>query len=214
MRATPDQVRRAPVLVVVFAKAPQAGRVKTRLARTVGAAGAAHIHRQLVERTLATALESGCGDVELHGSPASHSVLRAIARRNGVALRSQTGGDIGQRMAHAFRTGLRMYRRVVLVGSDCPPLTASDVRDASRLLQGCDAVLAPAEDGGYPLIGLSRGSPRIFEGIAWSTPSVMQQTRQALAALGWRWRELRTLWDVDRPEDLPRLRASGFVHRR
>ncbi len=103
---------------------------------------------------------------------------------------------------------------MVLVGTDCPPLAAQDVRNALRLLQSCDAVLAPAEDGGYPLIGLSRSSPRVFEGIAWSTPSVMRQTRAALAALGWRWRELRALWDVDRPEDLERLRASGLMHRR
>lgn len=214
MRETPDRVRRAPALVVVFAKAPQAGRVKTRLAAKIGAEGAAHLHRRLLERTLAVALESGCGAVELHGSPGNHSVLRAIAQRHGVALRSQSGGDIGQRMAHAFRTGLRRHRRMVLVGTDCPPLAARDLRDASRLLQGCQAVFAPAEDGGYPLIGLSRWSPRIFDSIVWSTPSVMQQTRQALDALGWRRRELRTLWDVDRPGDLARLRASRLMYTR
>lgn len=103
---------------------------------------------------------------------------------------------------------------MVLVGTDCPPLAARDLRDASRLLQGCQAVFAPAEDGGYPLIGLSRWSPRIFDSIVWSTPSVMQQTRQALDALGWRRRELRTLWDVDRPGDLARLRASRLMYTR
>lgn len=207
-------MRRASALVVVFAKAPQAGRVKTRLAAKIGAEGAAHLHGLLVERTLATVLRSGCGVVELHGSPGDHTALRAIARHYGVILRRQSGGDIGQRMARAFRVGLRRHRRMVLVGTDCPPLAAQDVRNALRLLQSCDAVLAPAEDGGYPLIGLSRSSPRVFEGIAWSTPSVMRQTRAALAALGWRWRELRALWDVDRPEDLERLRASGLMHRR
>ena len=75
------------------------------------------------------------------------------------------------------------------------------------MLRSCDAVLAPAEDGGYPLIGLARMSATIFDDIAWGTDLVLAQTRRRLLALGWRWRELRTLWDVDRPEDLARLRA-------
>ena len=78
----------------------------------------------------------------------------------------------------------------------------------------CDAVLAPAEDGGYPLIGLARVSSSLFEGVDWSTAAVMTQTRDRLSALGWRWRELRILWDVDRPEDLARLRASRLLERR
>jgi glycosyltransferase A (GT-A) superfamily protein (DUF2064 family) len=103
---------------------------------------------------------------------------------------------------------------MLLVGSDCPALSVADVQRAARLLRGCDAVFAPAEDGGYPLIGLSRTSPRLFEGIEWSRETVMDRTRARLAALGWRWRELRTLWDVDRPDDLVRLRASRLLERR
>lgn len=89
-----------------------------------------------------------------------------------------------------------------------------DVRRAARLLRSNDAVVAPAEDGGYPLIGLSRLSLTLFAGIEWSTPEVMDVTRNRLAALGWRWRELRTLWDVDRREDLDRLRAARLLERR
>jgi len=72
-------------------------------------------------------------------------------------------------------------------------------------------VLAPAEDGGYPLIGLRRVSPRLFDGIAWGSPQVLAQTRRRLKALRWRWRELRILWDVDRPEDVARLRRSRLL---
>lgn len=201
-------------LIVVFAKAPQAGRVKTRLAARLGAAAAARLHARLVERTLLTAIGAGCGAVELHGSPSNHAALRALARRHGVALRSQAEGDIGRRMGRAFREGLRTHRRMILIGSDCPALAPADLRRAERLLRGCSAVIAPAEDGGYPLLGLSRPVPAIFEAIAWSTPSVMSQTRVRLAALGLRWRELRTLWDVDRPADLERLLASGLLLRR
>jgi glycosyltransferase A (GT-A) superfamily protein (DUF2064 family) len=80
-----------------------------------------------------------------------------------------------------------------------------------RLLRGgCEAVLAPAEDGGYALIGLTKVSPRLFSGIAWGTSAVYEETAGRLAAAGYRWRALRTLWDVDRPEDLERLRSLRF----
>lgn len=204
----------ASTLIVVFAKAPQPGRVKTRLARAIGPAAAARLHRRLLERTVETMRKAGCGEVQLHGTPAGHSVLFALARSHRVSLRGQAVGDIGRRMYEAFRRGLRSHARMILVGSDCPALTAWDVRRAARLLRSHDAVIAPAEDGGYPLIGLSRLSPTLFEGIEWSTPGVMARTRERLAGLGWRWRELRTLWDVDRPRDLERLRASRLLERR
>jgi rSAM/selenodomain-associated transferase 1 len=198
-------------LIVIFAKAPKAGRVKTRLAGVLGAEGAARLHASLVDRTIRMALAADCGAVELHGAPASHSFLRALARRHALRLHSQGEGDVGKRMFRAFQTGLRMHRRMVLIGSDCPEMRAADLRRAARLLRGCDAVLAPAEDGGYPLIGLTRTDPSLFAGVDWSTSKVMTQTRERLAKLGWRWRELRTLWDVDRPADLARLQRSRLL---
>ena len=210
-------MRRAQTLIVVFAKAPQAGRVKTRLAPRLGAAGAARLHMRLLRRALATAQAARCGPVELHvaagahGSvhaPAAHAWLRSLGRRAGVVLRPQIGADLGTRMQSAFTRGLRMYRGVILIGSDCPALQPADLRRAARLLAACDAVVAPAEDGGYPLLALRRCSPRLFESMPWGGATVMLQTRERLAALGWRWRELRMLWDVDRPEDLERLEAA------
>jgi uncharacterized protein len=201
-------------LIVIFAKAPRAGRAKTRLVPAIGPEAAARLHLRMIERTVATALSAACGPVEIHGAPATDAMLGALARRKKVVLRSQAPGDIGQRMDAAFRQGLRRHARMILVGSDCPVLGPRDFWRAARLLPGCDAVLAPAEDGGYPLIGLSRPCAALFERIDWSTPSVMEQTRQRLIALGWRWRELRTLWDVDRPEDLARLHATGVLRRR
>ena len=201
-------------LVVVFAKAPQSGKVKSRLAAAIGGEAAARLHARLVERALATAISADCGPVELHASPAHHAFMRALAKRRGLRLRRQAQGDVGRRMYEAFRRGLRSHARMILIGSDCPVLTAADVRDASRLLRGRDAVIAPAEDGGYPLIGLARNSPAVFSGVAWSTTSVLKQTRERLVALGWRWRELRTVWDVDRPEDLARLEREQLLARR
>lgn len=174
--------------VFVFAREPRPGRAKTRLIPLLGAAGAARLHARLVARALATARAARLG-----------RVLPWSTRR-------QRGADLGARMLHAFRCGLRRAERVILIGSDCPALTARELRRAARWLAGgAEAVLAPAEDGGYALIALRRVSPRLFEGVDWGGAQVMAQTRARLAALGWRWRELPTVWDVDRPEDVARL---------
>ena len=118
-------------------------------------------------------------------------------------------------MYRAFERTLRSHPYAVLIGSDCPALSRADLRAAARALRaGADAVLSPAADGGYALIGLRRVSRRLFDGIPWGGPQVMEQTRRRLKALRWRWRELRTLWDVDRPEDVARLRKSRLLARK
>ena len=208
--ATP---KRAEAGLVVFAKAPQAGRVKTRLAPLLGREGAARLHARMVVRTLRTALASGFDNVELHCSPGVKNIFfKKIQKRFGVRLQSQGRGSLGERMYRAFRRALRQHRHVVLIGSDCPALQPADLHAAARALErGADAVLSPAEDGGYALIGLRRVSRRLFAGIDWGSPEVLAQTRRRLARLRWRWQELRTLWDVDRPEDLARLRKSRLV---
>jgi glycosyltransferase A (GT-A) superfamily protein (DUF2064 family) len=188
--------------VVVFAREPRAGRVKTRLIPLLGEAGAARLHARLLARTLATARAARLGRVVLWGT------------------RRQRGADLGARMLHALRHGLRRAERVIVIGADCPALGARALRQTARWLAGgTDAVLAPAEDGGYALVALRRVAPRLFEGIHWGGTQVMAQTRARLAALGWRWRELPQTWDVDRPEDVRRLatlrltRGGRRVHR-
>jgi rSAM/selenodomain-associated transferase 1 len=201
---------RAGAAVIVFARAPQPGRAKTRLVPRLGQWGAARLQRRLVRRTLRVAQAARCGPVELHGTPrARQAFFVQCAREWGVALRAQRGRDLGQRMFHALARALRGRRAAILVGTDCAALQVRDLRLAARALAGgCDAVLSPAEDGGYPLIGLRRVSPRLFEDIPWGGGDVFARTAARLDRLGWRWRRLRTLWDVDRPEDLERLRAA------
>ncbi len=203
-------------VIVVFAKAPQPGAVKTRLIPLLGAEGAAALHLRLVKRALATARAAAFGRVELHCAPdAEDAFFRFCGSRYGAALAPQAAGDLGARMLAAFGTALAAHARVLLIGSDCPALSARDLRQAEQALrEGHDAVLAPAEDGGYALIGLTRCDARLFEGIAWGGDGVMAETRARLAALGWRWRELETLWDVDRPEDYARLKDSGLLEDR
>ena len=201
--------------LIVFARAPEPGRVKTRLAPLLGAEGAARLHARMVVRTLRTALASGSGNVELHCSPGMENIFfRKIRKRFDVGLRSQGRGNIGARMHRAFKRALRSHPYAVLIGSDCPALRPADIRAAVRALRaGADAVLSPAEDGGYPLIGLRRVSRRLFDGVSWGSNRVLEQTRRRLARLGWRWKELRTVWDVDRPEDVARLKRTGLLGR-
>lgn len=193
--------------MIVFAKAPVPGRAKTRLAPHLGAEGAAQLHAKLVERALATAAAAGNVAVELHAASHARSrYFQGLARRYRVRLRAQTKGGLGERMRDALARALHEAEAAVLIGADCPVLRPADLRRAVRLLHsGADAVFAPTEDGGYALIGLRRISARLFAGIEWGSTSVMAETRRRLRSLGWRWRELRTVWDVDRPEDYLRL---------
>lgn len=206
--ATPTGPER---VLIVFARAPEPGRVKTRLAPLLGERGAARLHAQLVERTLRTALAAEFGRVVLYcASGMQGPYFRKIQKRFGVRLRAQGRGNLGVRMYRA----LRRHPGAVLIGSDCPALRPADLRAAARALQaGAAAVFSPAEDGGYALIGVRRASRRLFNGIAWGSSRVLAQTRGRMRRLKWRWRELRTVWDVDRPEDVVRLRRSGLLSR-
>ena len=185
-------------MIIVFARAPVPGEAKTRLIPRLGAWGAARLHARLVRHALRTARAARCGPVELHLTR-PHSLFKGA--------RLQRGRDLGERM---YRALSKAKKPAILIGTDCPALAPADLRRAARWLRGgCDVVLAPAEDGGYALIGARRVSRRLFEDIAWSTPRVYAQTVEKLR--GHRWRALRTVWDVDRPEDLERLRSLRFA---
>jgi rSAM/selenodomain-associated transferase 1 len=195
-------------VIAVFAKAALPGAVKTRLIPQIGADGAARLHLALVRQALQTALAAQIGCVQLW-STAGDSALIDIATTLDVDLRLQAGGDLGQRMSHTFAELLARLPSAIVVGSDCPSRCAQDFRDASvQLASGCDAVLGPTEDGGYHLIALNRMMPSVFTEIDWSTPAVLEQTRARLRALRVRRHELPLRWDVDRAEDLARLRAD------
>ncbi len=193
--------------VMVFARAPTPGEAKTRLIPALGAAGAAALHRRLVMHCLRAAGDSRLGPVELWCAPGTGDpFFRECGRRFGASLHPQGEGDVGARMQRAFESALARARRAILVGSDIPALSARYLRDADRALRrGDDAVIGPAEDGGYALIGLSRCDAELFRGIPWGGPEVLAETRRRVAALSMRLSELPVLWDVDRPEDLERL---------
>ena len=195
-------------MILVFAKAPVAGTVKTRLIPALGAQGAAQLHRRLVRYTLRTACSTG-ERVVLYGAPdLRHEFFAACTTEFGISLALQEGDDLGARMAHALRDTLRTERRAVLIGTDCPPLTVDALRAALDALETHDHVFVPVEDGGYALVGARAAAGagvRLFENMTWSHAQVMAHTRQRIRESGATWHELETLWDVDEAPDLERL---------
>ena len=192
----------AECVVIVFARAPLAGAVKTRIARRIGDAAAAKLHCRLVRAALEAARAARCGPVELHVTR-RHAFFGTL----GVPVRLQRGTDLGERM---YRS-LARQRRAIVIGADAPALLPADIARAARWLQaGAHIVLAPAEDGGYALIGARRITPAIFSGIDWGGPEVLAQTLRNATRAGLSCKLLRTVWDIDRPEDLERLKARRF----
>ena len=209
---TSNAPRPESVRIAVFAKAPVPGEVKTRLAVLLGPDGAAGLHAGLVRHALSTAVQSRVGAVELWCSPdARHSFFERCAKDFGASLLRQEGANLGERMRHACATTLAAGSSLIIIGSDCPVLGTRHLQEAATALHSHDAVIAPAEDGGYVLVGLSREIPALFEGIEWGGSAVMRETRQRLAAQRIGWKELATLWDVDRPEDYARLQREGLL---
>jgi uncharacterized protein len=198
--------------VLIFAKAPLPGAVKTRLIPALGEQGATRLYSRLLRRQFEWMARSTPYAMELWAAPdGSHPLFRELAERHRLSIFAQRGEDLGARMGHAAQEAFERHRRLLLLGIDCPALTPAHLRQAFRWLeQGADAVLGPAEDGGYVLLGLNRWHPALFSGHAWGSGSVTASTRQALRKLGWQWRELPQLWDLDRPDDLSRLTPLGI----
>ena len=199
------------VAVAVLAKAPLPGFAKTRLIPALGAGGAALLQARLVERAVATACAAVIGPVTLWATPdESHPLFQAIGAHLGVTLARQGDGDLGTRMLAAVAAA---NTPALVIGTDCPALTSDHLRAAADVLRGGgDAVVIPTEDGGYALIGMRAPVHALFLDMHWSAPSVMAETRRRLRALGLTWQEPVTLWDVDLPGDLERLRAIGLHH--
>ncbi|OQW71246.1 MAG: hypothetical protein BVN35_16905 [Proteobacteria bacterium ST_bin11] len=193
-------------VLLIFCKAPIPGQVKTRLQPTLSAEQAAAAHRQLTYMTLDRAFQQPLCNVELHCAPdASHDFFQDCVRRYPVTLRTQHGSDLGERMQQAFEDALGRYRHALLMGCDCPSLSADDLRCAlTALNQGHDAVIAPADDGGYVMIGLNEAQPRLFSNMNWGHDQVMSSTRRRSEDIGLKVYELDSQWDVDTYQDWQR----------
>lgn len=193
-----------------MSRAPVPGKTKTRLIPALGEQGASALHTRLLDNLLSRLTYTELATITLCCTPdMTHPFFQACQKKYGIGLKQQRGSDLGERMFNALGDSLAVHRYAIVVGSDIPALSANDINDAIKAMEaGCKAVISPAEDGGYGLIGLSCIERRLFEGIDWGTDRVLAQTEKRLKELGWRWARLRTLWDVDTPQDLERLESG------
>jgi rSAM/selenodomain-associated transferase 1 len=206
----------APILQV-FAREPVPGTVKTRLAATIGAECAAQAYRELTQATLRHAQRARVlghvAAVELWCTPGTGTPwFDACAVHAGASQHLQPSGDLGMRMRTAIAAGLTRAKGVLLIGTDCPLLDAAAIACAATMLDSHDAVLGPAEDGGFVLVGAR--VPVHFDGVRMSTPHATHDTLEVFARAGLRCGMLPELWDVDEAADLARwqqLRAARGV---
>ncbi len=197
--------------LAIFAKAPRVGAVKTRLEAHLGAAGAYAAHGRLVDHALKHMLQ------DEYGEPANFTAelwanaptlqMRGWARAHELELFTQCAGGLGAKMHHALASMLnRGASRVIVAGTDCPNLGLSYINQAFVSLGAHDVVIAPAEDGGYGLIGCKAPCWAIFEGIAWGGTSVYAQTHKLCRQQQLSVVTLERIWDVDEPAEWRRFR--------
>jgi len=198
--------------LIIFAKAPVPGQVKTRLRPQYSPERAAIIHQQLLEFTVSNLCRLTDVDVQLHCAPdQSHHFFKYLCAQYKIKLNQQSDGDLGEKMSNALFNALLDYQSVILIGADVPAIDANYINTAFESLKTNPTVIAPAEDGGYVLVGLTKPQPTMFDHIEWGSHKVLQQTIDQLSP------EipilLDTLWDVDRAEDVERfnqLRAKKY----
>lgn len=194
--------------IILMGKAPMPGRVKTRLCPPLSPRRAAELYTALLEDAAEeTASLRGVRRYLFFSPPGSKAYFSSV-RYSGFSLREQEGVDLGERMAHAmgevFADGAR---RAVMIGADCPALSAGRIRSAfAELYRGAEAVFGPAVDGGAYLIGLSAPAPGMFDGIEWSTSAVLQSMLSRCRNACMTYALLPAQSDVDTPEDLAALR--------
>ncbi len=187
-------------LIIVFAKNILLGKVKTRLAISIGDQAAFEIYKHLVELTEQETARVNSADVHVYFSD-----VIIEEKWPDFPKYVQEGKDLGERMYNAFKQGFDLgYERIIGIGSDLPDITAEIMKEGIHSLDESDVVFGPAEDGGYYLLGMTRLIPEIFRNKAWSTETLLRDTLQELESLNYSVTLLTTLNDVDTLEDLER----------
>ena len=187
-------------LLIIFYRNPEIGKVKTRLAATLGDSAALAIYLYIAAHTKSIT-ENLAVDKAVYYS---HHIDTEDNWQNAIYQKYlQTGADLGERMANAFMRGFQSgYRSICIIGTDCFELTSGTIEEAFSRLRSSDTVVGPAKDGGYYLLGLNAHHPDLFINKLWSTNSVCADTIQDFMALGLKYHELPVLTDVDEEKDL------------
>lgn len=196
----------AKIRIVIFAKLPAAGFAKTRLIPALGAEGAARLAQQMLHHTVREALAAAVGTVELCVTPSpDEPEWRQQKLPHEVNWSYQGEGDLGDRLSRAARRTLQSGESILLIGTDCPALNAKQIKEAADALSHSDAVLIPATDGGYVLLGVNQFHEALFNTIAWSTATVSAETIIRMKRLKWSIELLPACHDIDKPSDLAHL---------
>ncbi len=190
--------------LIVFARAPEPGKVKSRLASALGENKATEIYKLLLQQTMQTAAATDCTHIELHvAGDDQHPFILALAQQYGLPILVQQGDDLGERMGTSINSALKTARMAVLIGCDCANLEASDLEEAKDALQeGADVVLGPTADGGYYLVGMKKPEPALFSDMIWGREDVLEQTLERCRTLGLKTSQLAMRHDIDREQDL------------
>lgn len=196
----------ARVAVCVFAKPPRPGQAKTRLAAAIGDAAAARLAEALLRDAWSTVRALDWARPILATTDEHDEFWRSLGCED---VWSQGEGDLGERMERVLRRALAVDHAAIGVGADCPTLTDSRLGRAKAALSRHDAVIGPSEDGGFYLLGLRRCPEGLLDDVAWSTDQACVQTMERMHGAGLTVSVLPTAFDVDRPEDIHRLRALG-----
>ncbi|MBI2802779.1 MAG: TIGR04282 family arsenosugar biosynthesis glycosyltransferase [Gammaproteobacteria bacterium] len=195
--------------LIVFARAPIAGRTKTRLIGRLGATGAAVLYARLLLNTLRQVETLDIERLLYVDDLAARAYFESRLMGERWQIHVQCGDDLGTRMANAFAETLQNHTVAILIGSDIVDFSAEDIADARRrLASGDDAVLGPSADGGYWLIGLRQPARELFEAMDWGTATVYAATSKRLSAGGKSWTAVALRHDIDTTDDLTRQAAA------
>lgn len=195
-----------PCRLLYFVKYPEPGKVKTRLARTIGDEAAAAMYRKLAEknfRVLQSLDDSRLETCVMFDPPEAEPQIRAWLKGKNCSYLAQKGGDLGERLSHAFQSAFEGgAEKAMAIGSDTLGFKTQHVEKASEILESKEVVIGPAEDGGYYLIGLSQPEIFVFKNIPWSTPEVLAATFKRVRERRLAWELLPVLEDLDELQDL------------
>lgn len=199
-----DSYKTKDRLIIIFYRNPISGHVKTRLAAGIGNEMALEVHLKLAMRTMQVASDVSCDKVVFYDREA----IAGDYWDDRVFMKEvQHGADLGEKMTHAFNQMFEVgYKTILIIGTDCPEITTELLESAFKNLETHNAVIGPASDGGYYLLGLKARAPELFSGVDWGSAQVFDQTIQKLTLSELSFFPLRVLHDIDRPEDLQYLK--------
>lgn len=194
---------------LIFAKNPEPGKTKTRLIPDLGVNGAYNVSIRLLQHTLKLVSKIDEIDFSLYHTPSfNNKWLLNLAKEHNLPTQIQKGNDLGERMHQAIQSSLKKYSHCIIIGTDCPELSENYLLESKRLLtSGYDAVIGPASDGGYVLIGLNNTVNEIFTNINWGGSTVFSNTINVFEKLNLKYKKLQTLHDVDTIEDIKYLKS-------